>query len=90
MDRRAHADRCHTLPEEMGMEGVSRDVDLMIEAKDKEQAVFELMRRFKLPGHERIADMVAYEREDQDRPPAKKKKKDKEAKREEAQVLALG
>lgn len=68
-DRRKHSARVATLPP------CPPDVDLMIEAKDKEQAVFELMRRFKLPGHERIADMVAYEREDQDRPPAKKKKK---------------
>ena len=48
MDRRAHADRCHTLPDEMGMEGVSRDVDLMIEAKDKEQAVLFLYRVYGL------------------------------------------
>lgn len=49
----------------------------MIEAKDKEQAVFDLMRHLKLPGFERIADLVAYEREDQDRPapPVKKPKK---------------
>ncbi|KAI0701982.1 UV-endonuclease UvdE-domain-containing protein [Cytidiella melzeri] len=48
MDRRAHGDRCYTLPDEMGMEGVSRDVDLMIEAKDKEQAVFHLYRIYGL------------------------------------------
>ena len=48
MDRRAHADRCYELPEEMGMEGVSRDVDLMIEAKDKEQAVLMLYRIYGL------------------------------------------
>ncbi|KAG8924362.1 hypothetical protein FRC01_011608 [Tulasnella sp. 417] len=37
MEKRAHADRCKSLPE-----GLPDDVDLMIEAKDKEQAVLEL------------------------------------------------
>ena len=36
----------------------------MIEAKDKEQAVFELMRTFKLPGFERFNDVVPYVRND--------------------------
>lgn len=67
-DRRKHSPRVATLPP------CPPDVDLMIEAKDKEQAVFELMRTFRLPGHEKIADMVAHEREDQDRPPPKEKK----------------
>lgn len=40
------------------------DMDLMIEAKDKEQAVFELMRIFKLPGYDRIADVLPYMRMD--------------------------
>lgn len=39
MERRAHADRCKRLPPDL-----PDDVDLMIEAKDKEQAVFELYR----------------------------------------------
>ena len=39
MERRAHADRCKSLPDDL-----PEDVDLMIEAKDKEQAVFELYR----------------------------------------------
>lgn len=70
-DRRKHSPRVATLPP------CPPDVDLMIEAKDKEQAVFDLMRHLKLPGFERIADVVAYEREDQDRPapPVKKPKK---------------
>lgn len=70
-DRRKHSPRVATLPP------CPPDADLMIEAKDKEQAVFELMRTFKLPGHEKIVDMVAHEREDQNRPavPAKKPKK---------------
>ncbi|ADV23342.1 UV damage endonuclease UvdE [Cryptococcus gattii E566] len=43
MERRAHADRCQTLPAEL-----PDNVDLMIEAKDKEQAVFELYRIYGL------------------------------------------
>jgi UV DNA damage endonuclease len=39
MERRAHADRCKDLPPDLPV-----DCDLMIEAKDKEQAVFELYR----------------------------------------------
>ncbi|KIO21278.1 hypothetical protein M407DRAFT_80564 [Tulasnella calospora MUT 4182] len=43
MEKRAHADRCKKLPE-----GLPDDVDLMIEAKDKEQAVLELHRIYDL------------------------------------------
>ncbi|KAK7060460.1 hypothetical protein VNI00_001225 [Paramarasmius palmivorus] len=48
MERRAHADRCSALPAELDLDGVARDVDLMIEAKDKEQAVLELYRMYGL------------------------------------------
>lgn len=70
-DRRKHSPRVATLPP------CPPDADLMIEAKDKEQAVFELMRTFKLPGYEKIVDMVAHERDDQNRAavPVKKAKK---------------
>ncbi len=61
-DRRKHSPRVATLPP------CPPDMDLMIEAKDKEQAVFALMRNFKLPGYERINDMVPYVREDENRP----------------------
>jgi UV DNA damage endonuclease len=64
-DRRKHSARVMTLPP------CPPDMDLMIEAKDKEQAVFELMRTFKLPGFERINDMVPHEREDESKPPVK-------------------
>ncbi|KAK7697455.1 UV-damage endonuclease [Diaporthe eres] len=74
-DRRKHSPRVATLPP------CPPDMDLMIEAKDKEQAVFELMRRFKLPGFEKISDVVAYERGDQDRPPQKVKSTNKSAPR---------
>ncbi|KAF9452757.1 UV-endonuclease UvdE [Macrolepiota fuliginosa MF-IS2] len=43
MERRAHADRCETLPADL-----PDDMDLMIEAKDKEQAVFHLYRIYDL------------------------------------------
>ncbi|KAM0751997.1 UV-endonuclease UvdE [Meredithblackwellia eburnea MCA 4105] len=43
MEKRAHADRCQRLPE-----GLPDDMDLMIEAKDKEQAVFHLFRIYDL------------------------------------------
>ncbi|KAK5112142.1 UV-damage endonuclease [Meristemomyces frigidus] len=56
--RRKHNPRVATLPP------CAPDMDLMIEAKDKEQAVFELMRTFKLPGFDRINDVLAYTRAD--------------------------
>ncbi|KAG5638317.1 hypothetical protein H0H81_000735 [Sphagnurus paluster] len=43
MERRAHANRCENLPPEL-----PDDMDLMIEAKDKEQAVFHLYRMYNL------------------------------------------
>ncbi len=43
MELRAHADRCTELPPDL-----PDDMDLMIEAKDKEQAVFELYRIYGL------------------------------------------
>lgn len=74
-DRRKHSPRVATLPP------CPPDSDLMIEAKDKEQAVFELMRRFKLPGFEKVSDVVAHERGDQDRAPQKAKAPKKTAAR---------
>ncbi|KAK0260759.1 hypothetical protein B0A54_14167 [Friedmanniomyces endolithicus] len=56
--RRKHSPRVMTLPP------CAPDMDLMIEAKDKEQAVFELMRTFKLPGFERVRDVVPFVRGD--------------------------
>ncbi|KAJ7121292.1 UV-endonuclease UvdE-domain-containing protein [Mycena crocata] len=43
MERRAHADRCESLPADL-----PDDMDLMIEAKDKEQAVLQLYRMYGL------------------------------------------
>lgn len=73
-DRRKHSPRVKTLPP------CPPDTDLMIEAKDKEQAVFELMRTFKLPGYEKIVDLVPYQRGDDDRV-VKKPAKAKSAKK---------
>jgi len=56
--RRKHNPRPWTLPP------CPPNSDLMIEAKDKEQAVFELMRTFKLPGFDSFADIIPYERFD--------------------------
>ncbi|KAK3985740.1 putative UV-damage endonuclease [Cladorrhinum sp. PSN332] len=76
-DRRKHSPRVMTLPP------CPPDMDLMIEAKDKEQAVFELMRTFKLPGYERINDVIPHERADESQPPLRiiKKKQAKTGKR---------
>ncbi|RVD81899.1 uncharacterized protein DFL_009746 [Arthrobotrys flagrans] len=58
-DRRRHSPRVWDLPP------CEDDMDLMIEAKDKEQAVFEVMRKFKLDGWEVVKDVVPYERTDE-------------------------
>jgi UV DNA damage endonuclease len=67
--RRKHNPRPATLPP------CAPDMDLMIEAKDKEQAVFELMRTFRLPGFETFNDMHPHVRNDENKPwkPPKKK-----------------
>ncbi|KAH7187360.1 UV-endonuclease UvdE-domain-containing protein [Fusarium oxysporum] len=70
-ERRKHSARVKTLPP------CDPDMDLMIEANDKEQAVFELMRTFKLPGWDSFNDIVPYEREDEPRKAVKKVKKGK-------------
>ncbi|KAB2579323.1 UV-damage endonuclease [Lasiodiplodia theobromae] len=81
MQRRKHNPRPFTLPP------CANDMDLMIEAKDKEQAVFDLMRNFKLPGWDLFNDITPHVRRDENRPiraPAKKKAtpKKKTAKKE--------
>ena len=73
--RRKHSPRVATLPP------CPPDMDLMIEAKDKEQAVFELMRTFKLPGYHLFNDIIPHVRKDDNkvvRTPKKKKKDDGE------------
>ncbi|RYO86428.1 hypothetical protein DL766_004870 [Monosporascus sp. MC13-8B] len=74
--RRKHSPRVMTLPP------CPPDMDLMIEAKDKEQAVLNLMRNFKLPGWNMFNDVIPYEREDENRrPPSPLPKKTPEKKK---------
>lgn len=82
--RRKHSPRVATLPP------CPPDMDLMIEAKDKEQAVFELMRTFKLPGHETFNDILPHQRKDDNKPiktPKKKAPKKKKAIKNEGEDL---
>ncbi|KAG0153705.1 hypothetical protein PDIDSM_2360 [Penicillium digitatum] len=69
--RRKHSARVTTLPP------CPPTMDLMIEAKDKEQAVFELMRNFKLPGYNLVNEMIPFMRPDETQPfkPPKRSKK---------------
>ncbi|KAK5210806.1 UV-damage endonuclease [Exophiala xenobiotica] len=83
--RRKHNPRVATLPP------CAADMDLMIEAKDKEQAVFELMRTFKLPGFDTFNDIVPYTRNDENKPwkaPKKPKKAPKKKKSKAAEEEA--
>lgn len=78
--RRKHNPRVATLPP------CPPDMDLMIEAKDKEQAVFELMRTFKLPGYDTFNDIIPHVRKDDNKPvkqPKKKTPKKKKAAKDE-------
>ena len=82
--RRKHNPRVATLPP------CPPDMDLMIEAKDKEQAVFELMRTFKLPGFETFNDILPHVRKDDNKPvrtPKKKTPRKKKAIKTEDQEL---
>ncbi|KAI9834440.1 MAG: UV-damage endonuclease [Phylliscum demangeonii] len=82
--RRKHSPRVATLPP------CDPEMDLMIEAKDKEQAVFELMRTFKLPGWRTFSDIIPHFRVDENRAAKKAKapKKKSRKKTDEAEVAA--
>ena len=67
--RRKHNPRVATLPP------CPPNMDLMIEAKDKEQAVFELMRTFKLPGFDTFNDIIPHVRKDDNKSLKMPKKK---------------
>ena len=82
--RRKHNPRPITLPP------CPNDMDLMIEAKDKEQAVFELMRTFKLPGCDTFNNIVPYERSDDNKPLPKKAKKKKTKRQVTAEIEEYG
>ncbi|KAI2633993.1 UV-endonuclease UvdE [Xylaria nigripes] len=74
-ERRKHRPRVLALPP------CPDTMDLMIEAKDKEQAVFELMRTYRLPGWDTFNDIIPFEREDDNRPlPSTPKKKQRKKK----------
>ncbi|KAI4675171.1 UV-damage endonuclease [Alternaria novae-zelandiae] len=83
--RRKHSPRVMTFPP------CPDTMDLMIEAKDKEQAVFELMRTFKLPGFETFNDILPHTRQDENKPwkpkPKKAVKKSKKKKTDELDEL---
>jgi UV DNA damage endonuclease len=82
--RRKHNPRPATLPP------CPNDMDLMIEAKDKEQAVFELMRTFKLPGWDTFNNIIPYERADDNKPLPKRAKKKKTKKQIAAEIEEFG
>ncbi|KAI1751568.1 UV-endonuclease UvdE-domain-containing protein [Xylaria castorea] len=79
--RRKHRPRVMMLPP------CANTMDLMIEAKDKEQSVFDLMRTFRLPGWDTFNDVIPYERADENRPlpktPKKKQQRKKKVKDED-------
>jgi UV DNA damage endonuclease len=83
--RRKHSPRVMTLPP------CPDTMDLMIEAKDKEQAVFELMRTFKLPGFHTFNDILPHTRQDENKPwkpkPKKAAKKGKKKKTDDLDDL---
>jgi UV DNA damage endonuclease len=82
--RRKHNPRPITLPP------CPNDMDLMIEAKDKEQAIFELMRTFKLPGWDTFNNIIPYERADDNKPLPRRAKKKKTKKQILAEVEEFG
>ena len=84
--RRKHSPRVATLPP------CANTMDLMIEAKDKEQAVFELMRIFKLPGHDLFNNIAPHVRSDENKVARKVKKTapKKKAKDGDAEEAAEG
>jgi UV DNA damage endonuclease len=82
--RRKHSARVKTLPP------CADDMDLMIEAKDKEQAVFELMRTFRLPGWDGFNDVIPYERTDDNRAVQRKTRRKKTKKQVAAEIEEFG
>ncbi|PBP19761.1 Xylose isomerase-like protein [Diplocarpon rosae] len=82
--RRKHNPRPITMPP------CPDDMDLMIEAKDKEQAVFELMRTLRLPGWDTFNNIIPFERDDDNRPVLRKAKKKKTKKQIDAEVAEFG
>ena len=82
--RRKHNPRPSTMPP------CPNDMDLMIEAKDKEQAVFEMMKALRLPGWNLSNAIVPYERDDDNRTLPKKPKKKKTKKQVNQEIEEFG
>ena len=82
--RRKHNPRPATLPP------CAPNMDLMIEAKDKEQSVLELMRTFKLPGWDTFNNIIPYERDDDNKPLPKRAKKKKTKKQISNEIEEFG
>ncbi|KAI5795065.1 UV-endonuclease UvdE-domain-containing protein [Geopyxis carbonaria] len=68
-EMRKHSPRVARLPP------CADDMDLMIEAKDKEQAVFELYRKYNIGGEGLFNEVIPHERIDDNKPPKKTRKK---------------
>ncbi|BGP14220.1 hypothetical protein JCM10213_005888 [Rhodosporidiobolus nylandii] len=85
MEKRAHADRCQRLPVPL-----PDDIDLMIEAKDKEQAVFHLYRIYGLHPtiHEDLRPPALEETKQTARTAGKKSAKERKAAKEAAAAAA--
>lgn len=79
-DRRKHSARVRNLPP------CDDTMDLMIEAKDKEQAVFELYKKYKIGGEGLFNEIIPHERTDEN----KKSKKTKKKKEEEEEAPTIG
>jgi UV DNA damage endonuclease len=65
-EMRKHSPRVAVLPP------CDDSMDLMIEAKDKEQAVFELYRKYGIGGENLFREVIPHERADDNRPKGKK------------------
>ncbi|PUU78608.1 UV-endonuclease UvdE-domain-containing protein, partial [Tuber borchii] len=68
-DRRKHAPRVSALPP------CDDTMDLMIEAKDKEQAVFELYRKYNIGPKDLFNEVIPHQRSDECKPKIVKRKK---------------
>ncbi|KAA8896881.1 UV-endonuclease UvdE-domain-containing protein [Sphaerosporella brunnea] len=66
-EMRKHSPRVAALPP------CDDTMDLMIEAKDKEQAVFELYRKYGIGGQDVFREVIPHERADDNRPKGKRK-----------------
>lgn len=86
-ERRAHSDRVKILPDGLPAGDV---VDLMIEAKDKEQAVFDLYERYGLFEVAKEARGVKEQEGDSDGKGKRKAKRSKKVQEEEEPVIVAG